>query len=129
MDTGALEGIVDEVIAAHPDEWEHFRTGDDKARGKLTGFFMGKVMQASQGQGRRQGRHRAPPLQGRRLTRHPRSARRRKPDVEESRNFEHWGTDMAERAMAGRSKRDGSRLAAIVMVSILSRGRTTASVW
>jgi aspartyl-tRNA(Asn)/glutamyl-tRNA(Gln) amidotransferase subunit B len=46
----ALEGIVDEVIAAHPGEWEQFRTGDDKARGKLTGFFMGKVMQASKGQ-------------------------------------------------------------------------------
>ena len=50
MDTGALEGIVDGVIAAHPDEWEQFRTGDDKAQGKLTGFFMGKVMQASKGQ-------------------------------------------------------------------------------
>jgi aspartyl-tRNA(Asn)/glutamyl-tRNA(Gln) amidotransferase subunit B len=50
LDTGALEGIVDEVIAAHPAEWESFRTGDDKARGKLTGFFMGKVMQASKGQ-------------------------------------------------------------------------------
>jgi len=50
LDTGALEGIVDGVIAAHPGEWEQFRTGDDKARGKLTGFFMGKVMQASKGQ-------------------------------------------------------------------------------
>ena len=50
LDTGALEGIVDEVIAAHPKEWDDFRTGDDKARGKLTGFFMGKVMQASKGQ-------------------------------------------------------------------------------
>jgi aspartyl-tRNA(Asn)/glutamyl-tRNA(Gln) amidotransferase subunit B len=50
LDTGALERIVDEVIAAHPDEWEAFRSGDDKARGKLTGFFMGKVMQASKGQ-------------------------------------------------------------------------------
>ena len=50
LDTGALEGIVDEVIAAHPAEWEQFRTGDDKARGKLTGFFMGKVMAASKGQ-------------------------------------------------------------------------------
>ncbi|MGQ0430845.1 MAG: Asp-tRNA(Asn)/Glu-tRNA(Gln) amidotransferase subunit GatB [Microthrixaceae bacterium] len=46
----ALQGLVDEVIAAYPDEWEQFRTGDDKARGKLTGFFMGKVMQASKGQ-------------------------------------------------------------------------------
>ncbi len=50
LDTGALEAIVDAVIAAHPHEWESFRTGDDKARGKLTGFFMGKVMQASKGQ-------------------------------------------------------------------------------
>jgi len=50
LDTGALEGIVDGIIAAHPDEWEQFRAGDDKARGKLTGFFMGKVMQASKGQ-------------------------------------------------------------------------------
>jgi aspartyl-tRNA(Asn)/glutamyl-tRNA(Gln) amidotransferase subunit B len=50
MDTGALEAIVDEVIAANATEWEQFRTGDDKARGKLTGFFMGKVMQASKGQ-------------------------------------------------------------------------------
>ncbi len=50
MGSGALEALVDEVIAAHPQEWEQFRTGDDKARGKLTGFFMGKVMQASKGQ-------------------------------------------------------------------------------
>jgi aspartyl-tRNA(Asn)/glutamyl-tRNA(Gln) amidotransferase subunit B len=50
LDTGALDGIVAEIIAAHPDEWEQFRTGDDKARGKLTGFFMGKIMAASKGQ-------------------------------------------------------------------------------
>ncbi|MFZ6005351.1 MAG: Asp-tRNA(Asn)/Glu-tRNA(Gln) amidotransferase subunit GatB [Actinomycetota bacterium] len=50
LGAGALEAIVDEVIASHPNEWEQFRTGDDKARGKLTGFFMGKVMQASKGQ-------------------------------------------------------------------------------
>jgi aspartyl-tRNA(Asn)/glutamyl-tRNA(Gln) amidotransferase subunit B len=50
LDTDALEGIVEGVIAAHPDEWEQLRTGDDKARAKLTGFFMGKVMQASKGQ-------------------------------------------------------------------------------
>jgi aspartyl-tRNA(Asn)/glutamyl-tRNA(Gln) amidotransferase subunit B len=50
MDTGALEAMVDEVIAANPDEWETFRTGDDKARGKLTGFFVGQVMRSSKGQ-------------------------------------------------------------------------------
>ena len=48
--TGALEGILDGVIAAHPDEWEQLGSGDDKAQGKLIGFFMGKVMQASKGQ-------------------------------------------------------------------------------
>jgi aspartyl-tRNA(Asn)/glutamyl-tRNA(Gln) amidotransferase subunit B len=50
MDAGALEAIVDEVIAAHPDEWQQFVAGDDKAKGKLTGFFMGKVMAATKGQ-------------------------------------------------------------------------------
>ena len=50
LDSGALETIVDEVIAAHPGEFEQLRTGDAKHQGKLTGFFMGKVMQASKGQ-------------------------------------------------------------------------------
>ena len=50
MDTGALEAIVDGVIAAHPDEWAKFVAGDDKARGKLTGFFVGQVMKATKGQ-------------------------------------------------------------------------------
>lgn len=50
LHSSALEGIIDGLIAAHVEEWEQFRTGDDKARGKLTGFFMGKVMQASNGQ-------------------------------------------------------------------------------
>ena len=50
LDASALEAIVDEVIAGHPKEWDDFRTADDKGRGKLTGFFMGKVMQASKGQ-------------------------------------------------------------------------------
>ena len=46
------------LIAAHPDEWQRYREGDDKARGKLTGFFVGEVMRATQGQGRRQARDR-----------------------------------------------------------------------
>jgi aspartyl-tRNA(Asn)/glutamyl-tRNA(Gln) amidotransferase subunit B len=50
MDSAALEVTVDEVIAAHPKEWETFLAGDEKARGKLTGFFMGKVMAATRGQ-------------------------------------------------------------------------------
>ena len=50
MDTASLEAIVDETIAANPDEWTTFVGGDDKARGKLTGFFVGKVMKATKGQ-------------------------------------------------------------------------------
>jgi aspartyl-tRNA(Asn)/glutamyl-tRNA(Gln) amidotransferase subunit B len=50
MDTGALEAVVDGVIAENPDDWQQFVEGDDKARGKLTGFFVGKVMKATQGQ-------------------------------------------------------------------------------
>ncbi len=50
MDTGALEAMVDEVIAGHPDEWQQMVDGDAKARGKLTGFFVGQVMKASRGQ-------------------------------------------------------------------------------
>ena len=38
------------AIAAHPDEFEQLRTGDDKARGKLTGFFVGQIMKATKGQ-------------------------------------------------------------------------------
>lgn len=45
MDTGALESVVDELIASHPDEWQRFCDGD----GKVTGFFVGQVMKATQG--------------------------------------------------------------------------------
>lgn len=44
-DTGAIEGLVDEVIAANPDQVAEYLAGKDK----LIGFFVGKVMQASQG--------------------------------------------------------------------------------
>ena len=39
----AVGAVLDEVVAAHPDEWARFVGGDDK----LTGFFTGKVMQAT----------------------------------------------------------------------------------
>ncbi len=44
-DTSAIEGLVDQVVAAHPDQVAEYRAGKDK----LIGFFVGKVMQASQG--------------------------------------------------------------------------------
>ena len=45
QDTGALEGWVDEVLAAHPDEVARFRGGE----AKLIGFFVGQVMKKSKG--------------------------------------------------------------------------------
>jgi aspartyl-tRNA(Asn)/glutamyl-tRNA(Gln) amidotransferase subunit B len=50
MEADALTAAVDEVIAGHPDEWARYVTGDDRARGKLTGFFVGQVMKATSGQ-------------------------------------------------------------------------------
>ena len=40
-----LDGLVDGLIEAHPDEWQRFCDGD----GKVTGFFVGQVMKATQG--------------------------------------------------------------------------------
>ncbi len=45
MDTGELESLVDSLIAEHAEEWSRFCDGD----GKLTGFFVGQVMKATQG--------------------------------------------------------------------------------
>ncbi len=49
MDTSALDAAVDAAIAASPDEWARYVAGDEKARGKLTGFFVGQVMKATKG--------------------------------------------------------------------------------
>jgi aspartyl-tRNA(Asn)/glutamyl-tRNA(Gln) amidotransferase subunit B len=45
MDNSELEGIVDSLIEAHPDEFERFRGGDPK----ILGFFVGAVMKATKG--------------------------------------------------------------------------------
>jgi aspartyl-tRNA(Asn)/glutamyl-tRNA(Gln) amidotransferase subunit B len=44
-DTGAIEALVDEVIAANPEQVEQYRGG----REKVFGFFVGQVMKASKG--------------------------------------------------------------------------------
>jgi len=44
-DTGAIEVIVDEVIASNPGQVEEYRGGKEK----LMGFFVGQVMKASKG--------------------------------------------------------------------------------
>jgi aspartyl-tRNA(Asn)/glutamyl-tRNA(Gln) amidotransferase subunit B len=50
MSGDALADAVDAAIAANPDEWQRYREGDEKVRGKLTGFFVGQVMRATKGQ-------------------------------------------------------------------------------
>ena len=49
MESDALGSAVDAVIAENPEEWAEFVGGDAARRGKLTGFFVGKVMKATQG--------------------------------------------------------------------------------
>ncbi len=50
METSEVETIVDQVIAANPDEWTEFLEGDEKERKKKSGFFVGQVMKATGGQ-------------------------------------------------------------------------------
>ncbi len=44
-DTGAIEAIIDQVLAANPSQVETYKGGNEK----LLGFFVGQVMKASQG--------------------------------------------------------------------------------
>jgi aspartyl-tRNA(Asn)/glutamyl-tRNA(Gln) amidotransferase subunit B len=50
-DEGALAAAVQAVLAAHPAEVDRYRSGEDKDRKKLRGFFMGKVMAEMKGRG------------------------------------------------------------------------------
>ncbi len=50
LDTSELEGILDGILAANPDEWQRYLAADDAVRGKLQGFFVGQVMKATKGQ-------------------------------------------------------------------------------
>ena len=43
MAAGALEVVIDQVIADHPDEWARFKEGDNK----VMGLFVGEVMKAT----------------------------------------------------------------------------------
>jgi aspartyl-tRNA(Asn)/glutamyl-tRNA(Gln) amidotransferase subunit B len=49
-DTGALGAMVDEVLAANPDQVAQFRGADEGKRKKMLGFFVGQIMKASKGQ-------------------------------------------------------------------------------
>jgi aspartyl-tRNA(Asn)/glutamyl-tRNA(Gln) amidotransferase subunit B len=45
MSVDSIAGIVGELVAANPAEWEKYRSGDDK----LAQFFIGQVMKATRG--------------------------------------------------------------------------------
>ena len=46
-DAGAIEAVVDEVLAANPDKVEQYRGG----KTGLIGFFVGQCMKKMRGQG------------------------------------------------------------------------------
>ena len=48
-DTGAIEAIVDEVIAENPDQVANYRAAPEDKKSKMLGFFVGQVMKKSQG--------------------------------------------------------------------------------
>ena len=48
-DSGAIEKLVDEVIAANPEQVQQYRDSPPDKRKKLIGFFVGQIMKKSQG--------------------------------------------------------------------------------
>jgi aspartyl-tRNA(Asn)/glutamyl-tRNA(Gln) amidotransferase subunit B len=48
-DTGAIEALVDEVLAANPDQVENYKNAEPDKRPKMVGFFVGQIMKKSQG--------------------------------------------------------------------------------
>lgn len=45
MESSELDSLLDDLIAANPDEWQRFVDGD----AKVQGFFVGQIMKATQG--------------------------------------------------------------------------------
>ena len=48
-DTGAIEALVDEVLAANPGQVENYKNAEPDKRPKMIGFFVGQIMKKSQG--------------------------------------------------------------------------------
>ena len=48
-DSGAIEAMLDEVLAANAGQVEQYRASDEAKRGKMFGFFVGQAMKASKG--------------------------------------------------------------------------------
>ena len=49
-DSGALESMVDSVIADNPDQVAQYLAADEAKQKKLSSFFVGQIMKASKGQ-------------------------------------------------------------------------------
>ncbi|MEY8205097.1 MAG: Asp-tRNA(Asn)/Glu-tRNA(Gln) amidotransferase subunit GatB [Bermanella sp.] len=48
-DSGAIEGIVDQVLASNAAQVDNYIAAEPDKRGKMVGFFVGQVMKASKG--------------------------------------------------------------------------------
>jgi aspartyl-tRNA(Asn)/glutamyl-tRNA(Gln) amidotransferase subunit B len=48
-DSGAIEALVDEVLAANAEQVENYRNADASKQPKMLGFFVGQIMKKSQG--------------------------------------------------------------------------------
>ena len=48
-DTGAIEAMIDQVIAESPVQVAQYRDSEPEKRGKMIGYFVGQVMKASRG--------------------------------------------------------------------------------
>ena len=48
-DSGAIEAMLDEVLAANAEQVEQYRASDENKRGKMFGFFVGQAMRAPKG--------------------------------------------------------------------------------
>lgn len=48
-DTGAIDAMLEEVLAANAEQVQQYRASDENKRGKMFGFFVGQAMKASKG--------------------------------------------------------------------------------
>jgi len=48
-DSGAIEKLVDDVIAKNPDQVKQYQEAPEEKQGKLIGFFVGQIMKQSKG--------------------------------------------------------------------------------
>lgn len=50
MESSELDGLLDDLIASHGDEWSRYCGDDEGDSKKMAGFFTGQIMKATRGQ-------------------------------------------------------------------------------